>query len=86
MGGVPDQYRDCVPGYWDGNRLESLVSAVGSESQMEALPIRTVVRDRNGDVFEKVAERGVEMTGQTGKWGLSWIAYPAQIIYQPEHS
>ena len=26
MGGVPDQYRDCVPGYWDGNRLESLVS------------------------------------------------------------
>lgn len=26
MGGVPDQYRDCYCGCWDGNRLESLVS------------------------------------------------------------
>lgn len=60
-----------------------MIGTVTSEATLEKLPVSTVLRDLNGDVFEKVAERGVEMTGVVGKFGLSWVKYPAEVLYNP---
>lgn len=53
---------------------------IETEAEFIAAPIGTVMRDRNGDVFIKVRERGAEMSGIGGIWGPTWVAYPAEVM------
>jgi hypothetical protein len=53
---------------------------IATEEEFIAAPIGTVMRDRNGDVFTKVRERGAEQNDVAGLWGPTWVAYPAEVL------
>lgn len=48
--------------------------------EASAADVGTVVRDRQGDVFEKVQEGGWYQSGAVGVWSANWIAYPARVL------
>ncbi|WP_223690094.1 hypothetical protein [Leifsonia poae] len=54
---------------------------VTTEQEAAGLPLGAVVRDGMGDIFQKVSDTGFEMTGVGGRWGPSWIAYPAVVLW-----
>jgi hypothetical protein len=56
---------------------------IAAEREANAADEKTVIRDVNGDVFEKVSGRGWEMTGESGRWGPTWIKYPATVLWAP---
>jgi hypothetical protein len=54
---------------------------ITTEREANALRHGAVVLDRNGDAFQKVGETGWEMTGTSGRWSASWIAFPAFVLF-----
>jgi hypothetical protein len=61
-------------------RTGGLVTDIRTEAEFMAAPVGTVMRDRNGDVFEKATERGAWQTNLEGLWGPTWVAYPAAVL------
>lgn len=57
---------------------------ITTEAQATALCHGAIIRDRNGDAFQKHGETGWDMAGESGRWGPTWIAYPATVLYDPD--
>lgn len=56
-------------------------ATITTEAGANDLPHRTIIRDNNGDAMQKFGN-GWEMTGEPGRWGPSWIAYPATVLWE----
>lgn len=56
------------------------MSEITNEAEANTADVGTVIRDSMRDVFEKVSDTGWQMTGVDGKWGPTWIAYPAAVL------
>ena len=57
-------------------------ASITTEAQANALGYGSIIRDKNGDALQKVSERGWHITGETGRWGPTWIAYPATVLWE----
>lgn len=61
-----------------------MAEVITTESQADALPHGAIIRDNMGDAMQKKGDHGWEMTGEAGRWGPSWIAFPATVLFSPE--
>lgn len=69
---------DAIDRLADGPRV------ITTEPEANALPVGTIIRDNMGDAREKVSERGWEQAGESGRWGPTWVAFPATVLYTPD--
>lgn len=53
------------------------------EAEANALPTGSVVLDNMGDVQKKLIENAWEISGVDGRWGVTWVAFPARILHIP---
>ncbi len=60
-----------------------MAETITTEQEANALPVGTIIRDNMGDARQKVSGHGWEQAGEAGKWGPSWIAFPAQVLWTP---
>lgn len=65
------------------DRLADGPRVITTEPEANALPVGTIIRDNVGDARRKVSERGWEQAGEAGRWGSTWIAFPATVLYTP---
>ncbi|MEZ3156877.1 hypothetical protein AB1K56_08080 [Microbacterium sp. BWR-S6Y] len=56
---------------------------VRTEAEANALPVGSIIRDNMHDARVKVSERGWEQSGTSGRWGPTWIAFPARVLFVP---
>ncbi|WOF23827.1 hypothetical protein N8K70_03865 [Microbacterium betulae] len=54
---------------------------ITSEAEADALPVGSIIRDHMGDARQKVSGRGWEQAGVAGRWGPTWIAFPATVLH-----
>lgn len=60
-----------------------MAETIATEPEANALPVGTIIRDNMGDARQKVSGHGWEQAGASGKWGPTWIAFPAQVLWTP---
>lgn len=80
--GAPDS--DQLAGADALDRLADGPRVITTEPEVNALPVGTIIRDNMGDARQKVSERGWEQAGESGRWGPTWVAFPATVLYTPD--
>lgn len=56
---------------------------ITNETEANALPVGSIIRDNMGDARQKVSDRGWEQSGVVGWWGPTWVAFPAEVVWVP---
>lgn len=75
----------CLAGLVKARLTPVVVSTI---EELDALPLHTVLRDRQSDIWESYIEPGGlkawGCTGDTEPRSKNWVALPAAVLFRPD--